>query len=143
MHATLFIDVLAVGLVVPLLPYKADELRLSSLSFGLLSSLYGVAQLIGGIVVGVLADRFLGRKFALMASLIITACGYLMLMGSSTVQLFALSRIVVGFVRHSQALAQAMVSQNSTATSMALARLGYAPLSALLNASLALPAVER
>lgn len=130
-HATLFIDVLAVGLVVPLLPFKADELHLSSLSFGLLTSLYGVAQLIGGIIVGVLADRFLGRKLALMISLLVSACGYLLLMSTSTVQMFALSRIVVGSVRHSQALAQAMVSQNASAPSMALARLGYACVASL------------
>ena len=125
MHATLFIDMLAVGLVVPLLPYRGDELRLSPISFGLLSSLYGVAQLLGGVIVGVVADRILGRKAALLASLLISACGYLMLMSANSAQMFALSRVIVGFFRHSQALAQAMVSQNSSSPSMALARLGY------------------
>lgn len=124
MHATVFIDLLAVGLVVPLLPFRGDELHLTPISFGLLSSLYGVSQLVGGIVVGVVADRILGRKNALIASLLISALGYLLLMSSNSMAVFALSRIIVGFVRHTQSLSQAMVSQESVSPS-ALARLGY------------------
>lgn len=122
-YATVFIDLLAVGLVVPLLPYRGDELHLSAVSFGLLSSLYGVAQLIGGIVVGVAADRFLGHKSALLLSLLVSAVGYFLLMSANSIAIFALSRVLVGFVRHTQSLSQAMVAQTSV-TPTAFARLG-------------------
>lgn len=123
-HATLFIDSLAVGLIVPLLPFRGDEMRLSAVTFGLVTSLYGISQIIGGVIIGILADRVFGRKLALISSLLISSFGYLLLMSSNSVQSFALSRTLVGFFRHSTSLSQAMVSQTSVSPS-ALARLGY------------------
>jgi hypothetical protein len=42
-----FVDMLAVGLVVPLLPYYAQNLGADAATYGYLGSLYGISQLIG------------------------------------------------------------------------------------------------
>lgn len=42
-----FIDMLAVGLVIPLLPYYASHLGADAETYGYLGSVYGVAQLVG------------------------------------------------------------------------------------------------
>jgi MFS family permease len=49
---SVFFDILAVGLVVPLLPFVAERMGARGTEIGLLSSIYGLAQLVGGPVVG-------------------------------------------------------------------------------------------
>jgi MFS family permease len=73
LHVAIFLDILAVGIIVPLLPYYAAELGAGASSpsivsksfihsfkepwvYGLLQTIYGVAQLIGGPVMGRISD---------------------------------------------------------------------------------------
>lgn len=42
-----FVDMLAVGLVIPLLPYYASNLGADAVTYGYLGSIYGISQLIG------------------------------------------------------------------------------------------------
>lgn len=42
-----FVDMLSVGLVIPLLPYYASHLGADAETYGYLGSIYGISQLIG------------------------------------------------------------------------------------------------
>ena len=50
--AVVFLDLIAVSLVVPLLPARFKELGVSTKTYGLISSTYSLAQIAGGLVLG-------------------------------------------------------------------------------------------
>src|SRR5689334_16397682 len=69
---TLFIDVLGMGLVIPILPRLVQSLvggsiGEASLIFGVLVSIYSVMQFFCAPVLGALSDRFGRRPVILMA----------------------------------------------------------------------------
>eukprot|EP00965_Chrysotila_dentata_P256274 6212495-Pleurochrysis_carterae.AAC.2 len=63
-----FVDLLAVSLVVPLLPRRYKQLGVSPALAGLIGSVYSAAQIVGGLAFGMLADRVLGRRTVLLVS---------------------------------------------------------------------------
>jgi DHA1 family tetracycline resistance protein-like MFS transporter len=73
-----FIDLLGFGLILPLLPYYAEEFGASATVVGLLAASYVAAQLIGAPVLGRLSDRH-GRRPILLVSILGTALGFLLL----------------------------------------------------------------
>ena len=56
-----FIDLLGFGLILPLLPFYADEFGATPFLVGLLTAIYAAAQLVGAPLLGRLSDRF-GRR---------------------------------------------------------------------------------
>ena len=56
-----FVDMLAVGLVIPLIPFLAEQLEMGPELYGLLGTCYQAAQLIGSLFMGVLSDA-VGKK---------------------------------------------------------------------------------
>jgi DHA1 family tetracycline resistance protein-like MFS transporter len=73
-----FVDLLGFGLILPLLPYYAEEFGASATAVGLLTASYAAAQLIGAPVLGRLSDRH-GRRPILLVSILGTAAGFLLL----------------------------------------------------------------
>ena len=73
--ATIFLDLLGVGLLVPVLPFIIAKFRPDALTVGLLSSSYAIAQFLAAPVLGALSDRF-GRRPVLLLSMLGTAAGY-------------------------------------------------------------------
>lgn len=73
-----FVDLLGFGLILPLLPYYADNYGASPLVVGFLASSYAAAQLIGAPILGRLSDRH-GRRPILLISIAGTAVGFLLL----------------------------------------------------------------
>ncbi len=72
-----FIDLLGFGLILPLLPFYADEFGASPFLVGMLTAIYAAAQLIGAPVLGRLSDRF-GRRPILLISIFGTFLGFLL-----------------------------------------------------------------
>ena len=64
---TVLVDVLALTIVQPLLPFYAQDLGASKLMVGILFASFSVCQLFSGPILGGLSDR-LGRKPVLLAS---------------------------------------------------------------------------
>ena len=64
-----FVDILALAILIPVMPYIAKEFGATPSIQGLLVSTYGGAQIIGGPIMGKLSDRWKSRKKVFLISL--------------------------------------------------------------------------
>ncbi len=78
LFATVFINLVGFGLVVPLLPFFAQSLKAEAWQITLMFSAYSLGQFFAEPFWGRLSDR-IGRKPVLLMTLIANAMGYLML----------------------------------------------------------------
>lgn len=104
-----FIDMLGFGLILPLLPYYAEEFGASDTVIGLLVASYAAAQLIGAPILGRLSDRF-GRRPILLISLIGTLIGFLLLGFANTLLILFAARILDGVTGGNISVAQAYIT---------------------------------
>ncbi|GBG76612.1 hypothetical protein CBR_g22491 [Chara braunii] len=95
-----FIDLIGIGLVMPLLAPLIKDLGASPMQLGLVQSMYGALQLISSPLMGLVSDRR-GRRIVLVLSYLGTAFGYLLLGYSSSLQLVLIARLVTGLLKHS------------------------------------------
>src|SRR5215471_2498346 len=97
---TLFIDVLGMGLVIPILPRLVQSLlggeaAQASFVFGLLVSIYAVMQFFCAPVLGGLSDRF-GRRPVILLSLLGLGFDYVLLTFAPTIWWLVAGRIIAG-----------------------------------------------
>ena len=97
---TLFLDILGIGLVIPILPKLIEEMsggNVSSAShtFGWLAALYSLMQFVCAPILGSLSDRF-GRRAVILSSLFGSWLDYLLLAFAPTLPWFFLGRIIAG-----------------------------------------------
>ena len=67
-YATVFLDLLGFGIILPALPYYADQLGAGGFALGLLFASYSLAQILGAAVLGRVSDSR-GRRPILLLSL--------------------------------------------------------------------------
>jgi MFS family permease len=72
------IDLLGLGLIIPLLPFYARKLEATPLQVELLFSIYSICQFVAAPVLGLMSDRF-GRRPVLIISQIGSVAGYCLL----------------------------------------------------------------
>ncbi|HEV7665444.1 MAG TPA: TCR/Tet family MFS transporter [Chloroflexota bacterium] len=97
---TMFIDVLGMGLVIPILPrlvqnLLGDDVAEASFVFGLLVSVYAVMQFLCAPVLGALSDRF-GRRPVILLALLGLGFDYVLLSLAPSIWWLVLGRIVAG-----------------------------------------------
>ena len=97
---TLFIDVLGMGLVIPILPRLVQDLLggpigEASFVFGLLVSIYAAMQFFCAPVLGALSDRF-GRRPVILLALAGLGFDYILLSVAPTIWWLVLGRVVAG-----------------------------------------------
>src|SRR5437868_11628826 len=97
---TLFIDVLGMGLVIPILPKLVQslvgaEIGEASFIYGLLVSIYSVMQFLCAPILGALSDRF-GRRPIILLALCGLGFDYVLLSIAPTIWWLVLGRIVAG-----------------------------------------------
>src|SRR5437899_1995328 len=97
---TLFLDILGVGLIIPILPklikqLSGDNLSAASSTFGWLATLYSLMQFLCAPVLGSLSDRF-GRRPVILGSLFGSGLDYLLQAFAPTIPWFFLGRIIAG-----------------------------------------------
>ena len=97
-----FLDYVGVALVVPNLIFRWKEIGISPERLGMVSSIYSTSQLVGGMLIARLGDRGLGRKRTLLLSFAGAALSYSMVGVATTVEMLALSRVLVGLVKQTQ-----------------------------------------
>ncbi len=130
-----FIDLVGFGLILPLLPFYAEEYGATPWIVGLLTASYAAAQLIGAPILGRLSDRY-GRRPVLLLSIFGTFVGFLLLgladpIGRGLAASFALpanavilailftSRVLDGLTGGNISVAQAYITDVTDAQSRA------------------------
>lgn len=125
-----FIDLLGFGLILPLLPFYADQYGATPIVVGLLTAIYAATQLIGAPLLGRLSDRF-GRRPILLTSIFGTFLGFLIFgvaepageflagwLGSSVngmiIGVLFFSRALDGFTGGNISVAQAYITDVTT-----------------------------
>jgi MFS transporter, DHA1 family, tetracycline resistance protein len=103
------VNMMALGIVVPLMPYLAGKVGASEFEIGLLIASYPLAQLVGAPVLGRLSDRY-GRKPVLIVSILGTAVGFAILALAGSLSLLFLSRIIDGLTGGNINVAQAYIT---------------------------------
>ncbi|XP_009470869.1 PREDICTED: major facilitator superfamily domain-containing protein 9 [Nipponia nippon] len=96
-------------MVVPLMNLHIKSLGASHTFAGIIGSLYGIMQLFSSTFVGCWSD-IVGRRYSLLACILLSALGYFLLGTSTTVFLFAISRLPVGIFKHTLSISKALLS---------------------------------
>jgi MFS family permease len=112
LFVTAFVDMVGLAMIVPLLPFYATDLGASATTVGVLVSAFSVAQLAVAPLWGRLSDRY-GRRPAILAGLLITACAYVVFAFAASVPVLLLSRLVQGLGGGTIGVVQAYVADAS------------------------------
>src|SRR5947208_9367002 len=97
---TLFLDVLGIGLIIPILPKLIETLCGGSVAgaataVGWLAALYSLMQFVCAPLLGSLSDRF-GRRPVILCSLMGSGIDYLLLAWAPTLSWLFLGRLIAG-----------------------------------------------
>ena len=57
-----FMDAVGVALIITLIPFFTKELNVGAVGFGMITSLYGLCQIVGGSAITWLTEKGLSRK---------------------------------------------------------------------------------
>jgi len=106
-------EVLGFSLILPYLPYLAEDLGASPFVIGLILTTFSLFQFISAPIMGRLSDYY-GRKPLLILSQLSTFLSFIILGFANTVGIIFLSRIVDGLLGSNFTIAQAYLSDTST-----------------------------
>ncbi len=114
---TLFLDILGIGLVVPILPKLVEEVAGGGIDraaylYGWLIGLYALMQFLFAPVIGNLSDRF-GRRPVILLSLFGSGLDYFLLAWAPTLAWFFVGRILSGITGANYAAAVAYIADVS------------------------------
>ncbi|KNB46404.1 transporter, major facilitor subfamily protein [Blastocystis sp. subtype 4] len=132
-------DAMGVALVITLIPFFTKELGVGAVGFGIITSLYGLCQIIGGSVISYLLDSVLSRKSILLISSIGSGLSYSLLLIRGNLIALVFSRMLVGFIKQTTTSCKALVmmskdcSPNSYSVLAAVRHMGSFVGSALLS----------
>ena len=109
---TILLDLIGFGMILPLLPFYAQELHASPFEIGLLFSSYSLTQLLFAPLLGRLSDR-VGRRPVLLASIAGGAASYLLFAVAPNYGMLLLARSLSGLAAANYAIAQAYMADVS------------------------------
>ncbi|CAH4031556.1 major facilitator superfamily domain-containing protein 9-like [Pieris brassicae] len=105
-----FLDLLAVGLIVPLIPSHVRQLGGSHIYVGILGSVYSGFQLGSGPLIGSLSD-LKGCRSILIYTLIVCSGAYLCMGFTTSIAIIILLRAILGLFKQTQLLTKALVPE--------------------------------
>ena len=116
--ATLMIDAMGIGLIMPVMPDLIGEILGQGISSAavwgsLLSFTYAAMQFLFGPMIGGLSDRF-GRRPVLMFSLIVLGIDYMIMAAAQVMWLLILARMMSGIAGATYSTATAYLADSST-----------------------------
>lgn len=117
---TILLDLIGFGMLLPLLPFYAQELHASPAQVGLLFSSYSLAQLVFSPLLGSLSDR-VGRRPVMLASIFVSASAHLLFAQAGSFVLLVLARSLAGIAASNYSIAQAYMADVSPAANRAKA----------------------
>ncbi len=106
---TIFVNLIGFGIIIPLLPFYAEQFGASPIVIGLLFAIFSFCQLIAAPVLGDLSDRW-GRRPILIFSLVGTVVSFVMLAMAHSIVMLFLARIVDGLSGGNISTARAYVA---------------------------------
>lgn len=112
LFVTVLVDMIGFGIVLPLLPYYAEEFGASPLDVTLLIASFSAMQFIAVPIWGRISDR-LGRRPFIIAGLFASAVSYLIFGLATSLVLLFVSRIAAGAAGGTISVAQAYVADST------------------------------
>ena len=106
---TVFIDMLGLGILIPVIPYIVRQFNESAFTVGLLSMSFALFQFFAAPILGRLSDRY-GRRPLLLFSLFGSAVGYILFGFARSLAMLFTSRIVDGISGGNVSIAQAYIA---------------------------------
>src|SRR3954452_8694387 len=106
---TIFVNLVGFGIIIPLLPYYAEQFGASPLVIGLLFAVFSLCQLAAAPALGDLSDRY-GRRPILIFSLAGTVVSFVMLAMAHSIVMLLAARIVDGLSGGNISTARAYVA---------------------------------
>ena len=115
---TLFLDILGLGIVIPILPeliktFLGGDAPSAARYYGLIAAVYALMQFLFAPLLGALSDRF-GRRPVLLVSLFGLGVDYLILSVAPTLGWLVLGRVIAGIAGASITTANAYIADVST-----------------------------
>ncbi len=102
---TVLIDVLGLGIIVPVLPFYVESFGASAITLTLLFSVFSLFSFVSGPFLGALSDR-IGRRPVLIVSILSTAVGWFVFASAHAVWVLFLGRIIDGMAAGNLPIAQ-------------------------------------
>jgi multidrug resistance protein len=106
---TCFIDMLGIGILIPVIPFMVRRFSDAAMTIGLLSGAFALFQFAAAPILGRLSDRH-GRRPLLLLSLFGTAIGYFVFGAANTLAVMFVARIVDGITGGNISIAQAYIA---------------------------------
>lgn len=117
---TILLDLIGFGMILPSLPYYAQELHATPAKIGLLFSSYSLAQLLFAPMLGRLSDR-IGRRPVLLATICGSVAGHLIFAFAHSFPILVVARSLAGVAAANYSIAQAYMADVSAAEDRAKA----------------------
>lgn len=109
---TVAIDVLGLGIIIPVFPVYVESLGLTALNVTMLFSIYSLFSFLSSPFLGALSDK-IGRKPVLVVSLLSTSIGWLIFSFARSFPFLILGRIIDGLAAGNYSTAQSALSDIS------------------------------
>ncbi len=106
---TVFIDMLGLGILIPVIPFIVRQFSESAFTVGLLSMSFALFQFVAAPVLGRLSDRH-GRRPLLLVSLFGSAIGYVLFGFARSLAMLFAARVVDGISGGNISIAQAYIA---------------------------------
>jgi len=105
---TVFIDITGYGIIIPLLPFYADEFQAGPAALGILIASFAIMQFFFSPLLGKASDK-IGRKPILLLSLLLSFIGFTIFSFANSYLMLLFSRIIAGIATE-RAVAQAYIA---------------------------------
>lgn len=111
---TVFIDLVSFGIVIPLLPFYAQQFDASGTTIGLLLSVFSLMSFLFMPLWGRISDRY-GRRPVLLVTIFCSVIGYIIFANAFALWLLFVARIMSGIGNANISVAQAYISDVTSA----------------------------